>query len=355
MVACPASLGCDRRRRRRRRVAGPVGLRRLPHNAGVTLADATNAPDSAATHSRQCAGGVCMLRPATFGFNAETAATNHLQHAGAHADRAGDARRARDEFDVFVAQLRAAGVRVAVLEDEPVPPRPDAVFPNNWISFHGNGTVVLYPMQSPSRRRERRPEAMIECARSPRIRAPSRARSDPRRRSWPSSGRHGKPGPRSRRESGLLRAVAAQRCRARARVGDGDALRTGNVRRRHWRRRVDLPHQRAAVDRRTHCRRGPGLDRRVRSRAHPRAAGRHRPHADGAGRAASRCVRRQHARAARDRRTSRARAVGQRGRLVRRPATRDARGRCGYARLAAVPTIELRGGGSVRCMLAEVP
>jgi len=107
-----------------------------------------------------------MVRPAAFGFNAETAATNHLQQAGRERDRADDARRAREEFDGLVLQLRGAGVGVAVLEDEPDPPRPDAVFPNNWISFHRDGTVVLYPMHDESRRRERRPEALIDRART---------------------------------------------------------------------------------------------------------------------------------------------------------------------------------------------
>lgn len=116
--------------------------------------------------TRQCAGAVCLVRPAAFGYNAETAATNHLQHAAGASDASDDATRARVEFDAFVARLRAAGVRAAVVEDEPEPPRPDAVFPNNWISFHDDGTVVLYPMQSPSRRRERRPDALIESARS---------------------------------------------------------------------------------------------------------------------------------------------------------------------------------------------
>lgn len=104
-----------------------------------------------------------MVRPAAFGYNADTASTNHLQRAGG--DPASDALRARQEFDEMVARLRATGVRVGVLEDEASPPKPDAVFPNNWISFHADGTVVLYPMHGPSRRRERRPDAMIDCAR----------------------------------------------------------------------------------------------------------------------------------------------------------------------------------------------
>ncbi len=126
----------------------------------------TIAPKIVGGTTGQCAGAVCLVRPAAFGYNAETAATNHLQHAATARDAAGDARRARDEFDALVTQLRAAGVRAAVLEDEPEPPRPDAVFPNNWISFHDDGIVVLYPMQSASRRRERRPETMIERART---------------------------------------------------------------------------------------------------------------------------------------------------------------------------------------------
>ena len=125
-----------------------------------------SAPEILATASAQCAAAACLLRPARFGYNAETAATNHLQQAARRRDSGDDALRARQEFDALVTRLQRAGVRVAVLEDDPEPSRPDAVFPNNWISFHGDGTVVLYPMQSPSRRRERRPEAMIERARS---------------------------------------------------------------------------------------------------------------------------------------------------------------------------------------------
>lgn len=105
-----------------------------------------------------------MVRPASFGFNPETAATNHLQRGGSDVDAAADARRARAEFDALAQALRAAGVRVGVLDDTPVPARPDAVFPNNWISFHEDGTVVLYPMLAPLRRLERRPDDMREVA-----------------------------------------------------------------------------------------------------------------------------------------------------------------------------------------------
>lgn len=108
-----------------------------------------------------------MVRPAHFGFNPETAETNHLQQRGSDAAAvADDSRAGRAEFDAMVSRLRAAGIRIGVLEDQPEPPLPDAVFPNNWISFHPDGTVVLYPMQSASRRRERRPAALLAVART---------------------------------------------------------------------------------------------------------------------------------------------------------------------------------------------
>ena len=98
-----------------------------------------------------------MLRPAAFGFNTQTAASNAFQQPLAMADAA---HTARAEFDAMVSQLRAAGLRLCVVEDDPLPPRPDAVFPNNWVSFHADGTVVLYPMLTPNRRAERRPEVI---------------------------------------------------------------------------------------------------------------------------------------------------------------------------------------------------
>ncbi|RZL64026.1 MAG: hypothetical protein EOP29_29955, partial [Rhodococcus sp. (in: high G+C Gram-positive bacteria)] len=114
------------------------------------------------TVGEQCARAVCMVRPARFGFNPETALTNHLQKRGADDDA--DAHAAVAEFDALVASLRAAGVTVGVLQDIPEPPRPDAVFPNNWVSFHPDGRVVLYPMANVSRRIERRADALIAVA-----------------------------------------------------------------------------------------------------------------------------------------------------------------------------------------------
>ncbi len=103
---------------------------------------------------------LCMVEPAAFGFNAETAVTNRFQQRPDLPD-AGAASSARAEFAALLAALRAAGIGVCVARDTPAPAKPDAVFPNNWVSFHADGTVVLYPMQSSTRRPERR-EAVIE-------------------------------------------------------------------------------------------------------------------------------------------------------------------------------------------------
>ena len=95
-----------------------------------------------------------MIRPAAFDYNSQTAASNRLQSAVA--GTSGAAQLAVAEFDAAVTALRGAGVRVCVVDDERVPPKPDAVFPNNWVSWHADGTVVLYPMQAANRRLERR-------------------------------------------------------------------------------------------------------------------------------------------------------------------------------------------------------
>lgn len=113
------------------------------------------------TDLRQTTDRVLMVRPAAFGFNAQTAATNRLQRTGPlTAPQA--AALAREEFDRMVRALQSEGIRVCVAEDTPEPPKPDAVFPNNWVSFHGDGTLVLYPLCSVNRRPERR-DAVISA------------------------------------------------------------------------------------------------------------------------------------------------------------------------------------------------
>lgn len=111
------------------------------------------------------ASHVLMVRPTAFGVNAETQATNAFAHepdaAGATVQQA-----ARAEFDGVVSRLRAAGVGVIDFEDDLR--LPDSIFPNNWFSWHtttpGHATVILYPMLAPSRRAEVRPEWIEQVA-----------------------------------------------------------------------------------------------------------------------------------------------------------------------------------------------
>lgn len=101
-----------------------------------------------------------MIRPASFGFNPETAENNAFQ-AKALEEPAGEVRKkALAEFDNMVRVLEAEGVRVVVIDDSDTPPKPDAVFPNNWITTHADGSVITYPMYSPLRRLERREDVI---------------------------------------------------------------------------------------------------------------------------------------------------------------------------------------------------
>ena len=104
----------------------------------------------------QLPSAVLMVRPARFGFNPETAITNAFQQEDTELTRSEIQRQARKEFDLMTGRLSRAGVDIIVVEDTEAPAKPDAVFPNNWISLHQDGTVVLYPMASPLRRLERR-------------------------------------------------------------------------------------------------------------------------------------------------------------------------------------------------------
>ena len=113
------------------------------------------------TTERQASNSVLLVRPASFGFNPETAASNVF--ASAAAEDVADA--VLREFDAVARRLSGAGVDVLILEDSPDPPKPDAIFPNNWVSFHADGTMVLYPMESPTRQREREPERLAALLR----------------------------------------------------------------------------------------------------------------------------------------------------------------------------------------------
>jgi hypothetical protein len=107
------------------------------------------------------ANTVMMVRPAAFGFNEETAASNSFQREALLSNEE-ILNEALFEFNRAVNELRSHGINVHVVEDTLVPTKPDAVFPNNWISFHPDGTLILYPMEAFNRRCERRLEVVLE-------------------------------------------------------------------------------------------------------------------------------------------------------------------------------------------------
>lgn len=101
----------------------------------------------------QTTSHILMIQPVNFSYNAETAVNNAFQVAG---NDAGAQEKAAEEFQQFVAVLRKNGVDVTVVKDTPEPYTPDSIFPNNWVSFHNDGTVMLYPMYAVNRRMERK-------------------------------------------------------------------------------------------------------------------------------------------------------------------------------------------------------
>lgn len=105
----------------------------------------------------QTTENILLVRPSDFVFNAETAASNVFQtniNESAEAVK----QRAFAEFETFAATLKAKGVNVFIFDDTPEPQKPDAIFPNNWVTFHADGTVILYPMCARNRQAERRPD-----------------------------------------------------------------------------------------------------------------------------------------------------------------------------------------------------
>jgi hypothetical protein len=102
-----------------------------------------------------------MIKPVAFGFNAQTAVNNAFQQAGGDTDTQ---LRAEAEFDAFVEKLSAAGIDVTVVKDTASPHTPDSVFPNNWVSFHQDGSVILYPMYAANRRAERKAHVVAAVA-----------------------------------------------------------------------------------------------------------------------------------------------------------------------------------------------
>lgn len=114
------------------------------------------------------AKNILLIRPAHFGFNTETAASNSFQHRSEGNENA-LAQKALAEFNNFAHSLQQHGLNTFIFDDTAAPLKPDAVFPNNWVSFHSDGTVVLYPMQATNRRAERRQDIIDTLAEKFRI------------------------------------------------------------------------------------------------------------------------------------------------------------------------------------------
>ena len=99
---------------------------------------------------------ILMIRPVKFHYNPETAVNNYYQTPPRGVTNTSIQEKALTEFNTFVNLLKDAGIEVLVVEDTLNPPTPDSIFPNNWISFHSDGKVTLYPMFARNRRLERR-------------------------------------------------------------------------------------------------------------------------------------------------------------------------------------------------------
>tara|TARA_X000000368_G_scaffold147641_1_gene116451 strand:+ start:690 stop:1619 length:930 start_codon:yes stop_codon:yes gene_type:complete len=107
---------------------------------------------------KQSTNSILMIRPNNFGYNEETALDNHYQNQGSLEMNSNE--NAQKEFDNMVFNLRQNGISVYVFQDDDINYTPDSIFPNNWISFHENGDIGLYPMYAENRRLERRPEVI---------------------------------------------------------------------------------------------------------------------------------------------------------------------------------------------------
>ncbi|NRD24828.1 amidinotransferase [Winogradskyella litoriviva] len=109
---------------------------------------------------QQTTNSILMIRPVNFRMNEQTAVNNYFQE-DLKIKNTEINTKAQEEFDAFVQKLRAVGVNVIVESDDKLMDTPDSIFPNNWVSFHSNGDVVTYPMFAENRRRERRDEVFI--------------------------------------------------------------------------------------------------------------------------------------------------------------------------------------------------
>jgi len=109
---------------------------------------------------KQTTNTILMIRPVAFRMNEQTAVNNYYQKVLDNLLPATVNAKAQEEFDTFVEKLKNVGVNVIVVDDTVDPDTPDSIFPNNWISFHENGDVALYPMFAENRRLERREDVL---------------------------------------------------------------------------------------------------------------------------------------------------------------------------------------------------
>ena len=109
---------------------------------------------------KQTTNAIVMIRPVAFRMNEQTAVNNYYQKVLDELLPSTVNAKAQQEFDTFVEKLRAVGVDVTVIEDTLNTDTPDSIFPNNWVSFHENGDVALYPMFAENRRHERREDIL---------------------------------------------------------------------------------------------------------------------------------------------------------------------------------------------------
>lgn len=116
--------------------------------------------DNTSNNQSQTTNSILMIRPVAFRMNEQTAVNNYYQKVLDGLSPMTVNAKAQQEFDDFVIKLRKVGVNVIVVDDTENPDTPDSIFPNNWISFHENGDVVLYPMFAENRRLERRDDIL---------------------------------------------------------------------------------------------------------------------------------------------------------------------------------------------------
>lgn len=109
---------------------------------------------------KQTTNTLIMIRPEKFRLNEQTAVNNYYQNTSKIDQNTNYNLLAQQEFDGFVEKLRAAGISVIVFDDDSGKDTPDSIFPNNWVSFHQNGDVALYPMFAENRRLERREDVL---------------------------------------------------------------------------------------------------------------------------------------------------------------------------------------------------